>query len=308
MHGRDHKTRNRRKKTTEYGKLTGGRVTSPFGFSFGKEIKMKFREMWNKMSTFGRRNDSAILVGLSIVGLLATGYAAYKAGIKADKILEEKKKDLSLVDPEDKEAKKAVQKEIVKEVAPVLAPPIIMGAATVACILGSHKASQRKIAALSAAYTIAETSVKELNGKMRETLGEQKTRQIRDAVAKDKFEQGEQSKEVLTAPLRPAGIGDVLCKDLYSGRTFWSNAQKIQQAINHISADIVQDMYVSLNDFYSLIGIPSVPMGEDLGWNVDDLYRGQLPITFTALLTEEQIPCLCVDFDISVRRDFRDLH
>lgn len=270
---------------------------------------MKFGEMWGKVSNFGKKNDSAILVGLSIVGLLATGYAAYKAGVKADKILEEKKKDLSLVDPEDKEAEKAVKKEIVKEMAPVLAPPVIMGAATVACILGSHKASQRKIAALSAAYTIAETSIKELNGKMRETLGEQKTRQIRDAVVKDKFEKSEQKKEVVTIPAHPAGVGDVLCKDLYSGRTFWSNAQKIQQAINHISADIVQEMYVSLNDFYALLpGLEPVPMGEDLGWNVDDLYRGQLPITFTALLTEEQVPCLCVDFDISIRRDFRDLH
>lgn len=68
------------------------------------------------------------------------------------------------------------------------------------------------------------------------------------------------------------------------------------------------DMYVSLNDFYELIGIPEIPMGNDLGWNVDDCIRGQVPITLTALLTEEQTPCLCVEYDAKLRADYRNLH
>lgn len=268
---------------------------------------MKFGEMFNKVGDFGKKNNSAILAGLGVVGLIATGYFAYKAGAKADRILEEKRKDMALVDPKDKEAKKAVSTETAKALAPILAPPIVMGIASTACIIGSHKASQRKIAALSAAYSIAETSIKELNGKMRETLGEQKTRQIKDAITKDKLNANPPVENNIILPEN----GDIMCKDSYSGRFFRSNAQKIGLAINKMSGRIATEMYVSLNDFYDAINssdLPPIPMGEDLGWNIDDLYNGALPITYTAILTDSGIPCLCLDYDISLRADFKNLH
>lgn len=268
---------------------------------------MKFSEMFGKIGDFGKRNDSAILAGIGLMGLIATACCAYKAGAKADRILEEKKKDMALVDSKDKDAKKAVNMETAKALAPVLAPPIIMGIASGACIIGSHKASKRKIAALSAAYSIAETSIKELNGKMRETLGEQKTRQIKDAIMKDKLKANPPVENNIILPEN----GDVLCKDLYSGRIFRSNAQKIGLAINKMSGRVSTEMYICLNDFYEAINspdLPPIPMGNDLGWNIDDLYNGTLPITYTAILTDNGIPCLCLDYDISIRADFRDLH
>lgn len=70
-------------------------------------------------------------------------------------------------------------------------------------------------------------------------------------------------------------------------------------------------MYISLNDFYEAIDssqLPKIPMGEDLGWNINDTINGKLPITLSALLTDDNKPCLCIDYDISVRDDFRNLH
>ncbi len=272
----------------------------------------KLINLLGNLKKVAKKESPTILTGLSIVGVISTGYFAYKAGLKADKILEEYRKDINDCHPDDKEAKKAVMSETAKKLAPVLAPPIIMGGTTIACIFGSYSVSSRRIAALSAAYCLSESTVKNLNGKMEEMLGEKKTRAIKDSVMKDKLKKdSEKDKKIMDEGqfLMPSD-GTVLCKDLYSGRLFYSNAEKIKQAIVKCSYDIISDMYISLNDFYEAIDSPQltpIPMGNDLGWNVDDTENGKLPIVLTALLTDDNRPCLCVDYDISVRDDFRNL-
>lgn len=273
----------------------------------------KVMEMLGKAEVFTRRNSPAILTGLAIVGVISTAYTAYKAGSRAEEILETYHRDMKDCHPEDKEAKRTVTKEMVKKMAPVVTPVVIAGGMTVGCVLGSHSASNRRIAALSAAYTVSETAVKNLNVKMEEILGEKKAKTIKDAIAKDKLKaDAEKDKKTIAEPqfIMP-GDGTVLCKDLYTGKLFYSNAEKIKQAIVKCSYDIIYDMYISLNDFYEAIDSPQLnrdPMGEDIGWNVDDTIGGKLPITLSALLTDEGKPILCVDYTIGVRDDFRNLH
>lgn len=273
----------------------------------------KLVEFLTKAEVFTRRNSPTILTGLGIAGMLATVYYAFEAGSRADEVLKIYRKDMADCHPDDKEAKRAVRGEAIKKLVPVMAPVIVSGGVTVACIIGSHSESKRRIAVLSAAYTMSESTVKNLNSKMEEMLGEKKARSIKDAVMKDKLkadaekDRKARSDETFIMP----SDGTVLCKDLYSGRLFYSNAETIKQAIAKCSYDIVSEMYISLNDFYDAINSPQltrIPMGEDLGWNVDDTLNGKLPITLTALLTDDNKPCLCIDYDISVRDDFRNLH
>lgn len=273
----------------------------------------KIAKFFEKAEIFTKKNSPVILTGLAIVGVISTAYSAYKAGPRADKILEAYRKDMKDCHLNDKEAKRAVVGEAVKQMIPVVAPPIIMGSTTIACIVGSHSVSSRRIAALSAAYSLSETTVKNLNTKMEEMLGEKKTRAIKDSIMKDKLKaDSEKDKKILSdGQLVIPNDGTVLCKDLYSGRLFYSNADKINQAIAKCSLDIISEMYISLNDFYDTINspqLPRIPMGDDLGWNIDNTSNGKLPITLTALLTDDNKPCLCIEYDISVRDDFRNLH
>lgn len=273
----------------------------------------KVMDLLGKAEVFTKKNSPAILMGLAIVGVISTAYAAYKAGPRAEKILETYRKDMKDCHPKDKEAKRAVVGETVKKLIPVVAPPIIMGGTTITCMIGSHSIFSRRIAALSAAYSLSETAVKNLNGKMEEMLGEKKARAVKDAIMKDKLHADtEKDRKVLsdTNYVFP-NDGTVLCKDLYTGRLFHSNAEKIKQAIVKCSYDVISDMYVSLNDFYDAIDCPElekIPAGDDIGWNVDDTMNGKLPITLSALLTADNKPCLCVDYDFGVRPDYRNLH
>lgn len=268
---------------------------------------MNFKEMFGKAGKFANEKSPEILTGLALVGLVTTLVTAYRAGIAAEPILKKRQEDLKIVKKDDKEAKKAVNMECAKKLAPKLAAPIIIGTATGACILGSHTISARRAAVLSAAYSVAEKSLKDLNLKMRETLGESKTQQIKDSISKDNLKKMGPVSNVPQEFIYNTGKGTVLCKDRHSGRLFYSDAEHIRQAVNKLSYDIITDMWISLNDFYSEINLEQIPLGDDLGWDIDDTDRGKLPITVTAILTEDDRPCLCVDYDVWVRPNLRDL-
>lgn len=262
--------------------------------------------LFGKMAGFAKTNDRVILTTLSLAGLLATAWAAYKSGPKVEKAVKKAKRDMEDVVPDDKEAKRAVIATAAKEIAPAVIPVVVMGGVTTACILGNHKASSRRIAVLSAAYTVSETALRELNGKMNEMLGENKVKSIKDAIVKDGLVKDGKENYPHENQIIMTGGGDVLCKDVQTGRYFKCNAEKVKQAINQLSHDILSEMWISLNDFYDLIGLPMVPLGDELGWNVEDCYKGQIPITLTAQLTENQEPCLCLDYDIRIRHDYRN--
>lgn len=263
----------------------------------------KFMKWINQLEEFEKKNRSGILTGLAIVGVIGTAYEAYKAGLTASNILKEYKEKM-------KEARNGDERTDViigtaKKLVPVVAPVIVSAAVTGGCIIGSHSTSKKKIALLTAAYNVSEKTVRDLNGKMTEILGAKKVKEIKDAIVDDKLKKEplKDEKEVYIT-----GDGTVLCKDMYSGRYFRSNAQRIENSISQLSQDILSEMYVSLNDLYRLIGLDDVPMGDDFGWNVEDLDHGLLPITLVAHLSEEKRPVLCIDYEVRIRHDYRNLY
>lgn len=267
---------------------------------------MNIRNYVDSFLKFTERETPTILTVFGVLGLCETSVLSYKAGLKAKDVLEAKRKDMMDVHPDDKEAKRAVFGETVKEMAPIIVPPLVMGAATGACIVGSNHVSSQRIAAISAAYSLTEAALRDHRAKELELLGEKKARQIKEAIAKDKVQKDPPPSD--DRQIIMTGDGDVLCYDSYSGRYFHSNAQKIGSAVNRLTYECRSAMYVSLNEFWDEIGLPRLKMGEDHGWNLDDTVGGELPITITAVLTPDDRPCLCVEYDVHTRFDYRKFH
>lgn len=263
---------------------------------------MNLKKMAKTLINGTKKNSPAILTGLAVAGLLGTVIAAWKAAPKAQEIILGHREKMEHIKDEDKQKKREITKETVKKLAPVVLPVAIMGVSTASCIIGANTISSKRIAVLSTAYTLAEKSVNDLNAKMKETLGEGKTRAIKDAIIKDKVKGSKPNNVIIT------GDGDVLCLDEWSGRYFKSNAQKIQQAFNVISADVARNMYTDLNAFYDEIGLDPIDMGYQFGWNCKQLDRGILPMSISAVLTNDNTPCLVASFDIAPIPDFRDLY
>lgn len=263
---------------------------------------MKLFKMLEKIEKFGKKESPAILAGMAVVGLGLTVWQAYKSRPAVEKAINEYKS-----------AQKREEKlEGAKKVVVAVAPTALTAAGTIGCIIGSHSISSRRIAVLSAAYNLSSETAKSLSAKMEEMVGEKKASEIKEAVLKDKFKKQEAKDQNKVF----AGDGNLilpdnglcLCRDLYSGRCFYSTPETIKRAVLKISGNVTQEMWVSLNDLYSEIGspqLPQVPMGDDIGWGTEDLVNFQIPVVFTSTLTEDDRPCFTLDLmGYSVNPDF----
>jgi hypothetical protein len=149
----------------------------------------------------------------------------------------------------------------------------------------------KRQAALATAYTISESALREYQAKVVETIGEKKEQGVRAAIAKDKIDQNPASQNTIII----TGKGGLLCYDGVFGQYFESDNEKIRRAQNELNRQMIHDTYVSLNDFYYALGIPPIPAGDDLGWNVN---KGLIDCKFSAQLSEGERPCLVIDYMI----------
>lgn len=240
-------------------------------------------------------NSPIILTTIGVVGTLTTAYLTGRATVKAVEVLSYAEKGERLgarSKIELKEKVKLVWKEYI--------PPFVTGALTVAAIVTSNRVSSRRAAALAVAYSISERTFEEYRAKIVEKLGPRKEEAARDEIAQEAFSKAQQnSREVLVA-----GNGEVLCYDLYTGRTFLSDVETMRQAQNDINHQIIHEMSASLTDFYYKIGLSSTAISDEVGWNVDRL----LELRFTSVLTEQNKPAVAVGFHVSPIRNYHKIN
>lgn len=163
---------------------------------------------------------------------------------------------------------------------------------------------------MAAAYSLSQHAFEEYKDKVVEKVGKTKERAVRDDIAQDRVNQNPPSKNDIII----TGGGDVLCYDKYTGRYFMSNMDALKKAENQVNFYVLNNQYATLNDFYQYIGLPTVPVGEEVGWTCD-LNFG---IDFSTTIAENDKPCIVLDYQVcGVRRrpsnpglkavnDFRD--
>ena len=258
------------------------------------------------------KNSPAILTGISVAGLISTTVMAVQATPKALSIIDDEvyrlyelsETTLSFSDwvmegniggySTKERINKLSRKEIVQLTWKCYIPTMIMGGFTVGCIISAHTVNHKRNAALASLYSLTKKSVREYQAKVIETIGENKERQVRDAVAKKNL----QDNPVTTKEVIITGKGEMLCYDTLSGRYFKSDVEKIRQALNKLSRDLMSEMFISLNDVYYELGLIGTKLGDMLGWHIDD---GLIEPEFSSHLAEDGTPCLVLNFSIEPR-------
>lgn len=208
------------------------------------------------MKDFLRRNSSTILTCVGAVGVVATAVMAVKATPKALMLIEEAKAE---------KGEELTKMEKVKVAGPSYIPTIITGAATLACIFGSNVISKHQQATLMSAYALLDSSYKEYKNKVDELYGEEAGKRVREEIAKDKYAGDDVSVE----------DSKELFYDFYSGRYFESTKEDVLMAQYEINRAMVVNYAASLNEFYELLGIPTRPEYEDIGWawgQIEEMY------------------------------------
>lgn len=241
-------------------------------------------------------NRPVILAGLGVVGFWMAIGTAFKAAPRAVDILEKSRHKMRA--GETPKEKGETLLSTVKSLIPVVGPPLALGAASTFAIAKSSKISTERLAVVSAAYSLAETRLRDVGQKLDE--GRLKNRDIREKISSDCVRESEVPDEDL---IESTGLGNTLCYDEYRGKYFYCCAEAIGQAINTMSYRLQSEMWISLNEFYEELNLRPCKMGDDLGWNIDKVDRGRIPIFYTAVLTTNNKPCLAVQFDVQVRKD-----
>ena len=238
------------------------------------------------------KHSPEILTGIGIAGMVATTVLAVKATPKALKLIEEKKRE--------EHVEKLTPVETVKTTWKCYIPAVVTGVSSVACLIGARSVDARRNAALAAAYKLSETAFTEYREKVVQTIGEKKEQAVQEAVDRSRIESNPVSKNEVIITEK----GNTLCYDSISGRYFKSDMDLIRKAENEINRRMVNDFYVSLNDFYDEIGLDHIDIGDELGWNIDNKL---IEIRFGSHIADDGTPCIVVKYSIAPKYNYDSL-
>ena len=256
--------------------------------------KLNIAKLANDIKSGVSKHSPEILTGIGIAGMVATTVLAVKATPKAIELIQNEKE---LAESYNEEL---TPMDKVKVCWKCYIPAAVTGVMSITCLIGASSVNTKRNAALTAAYTLSDSALREYREKVVETIGEKKEKTIKDKISEDTIKQN----PVTKSEVYITDKSDSLCFEPMSGRYFKSDIDKIKRAKNNLNEKILIDAFnagVSLNDFYEEIGLPKTSMGENLGWNLD---TGIIDIYLSAQITDEGTPCLVINYTNPPKYDF----
>lgn len=169
------------------------------------EIMTSAKRTFSKVGFGLQKKSPEILVGVGIVGAVASAVLACKATTKAGAIVEESKNSLA-------DIRKANENGITKagesysaedrrkdlaiayvqtgvKFAKLYAPAVMLGAVSIASILASHNIMKKRNVALAAAYAAVDKSFKDYRDRVIERFGEQVEKELRYNIKAQEIEE-----------------------------------------------------------------------------------------------------------------------
>ena len=244
---------------------------------------MGVKEIVKVSKDFLVKNAPTIMTIIGSAGFVSTIIFTADRAPKAKEVLKKAKEENPDLKTMDK----------VKVAAPIVWPVAACGAFSLSCFIMANKISLSRTAAALAAYQLSENSLKSLKEAAVKTVGEKKTEEILDTQDADKV----RAKQPTDSTIIITGGGEQLCYDSVSGRYFKSTIEKIRQAANEVNYRLNREDSMSLNEFYDYLDLPSIDIGDRLGWNLRDK-SDMLEIRFSSTLTDAGEPCLVMSYDV----------
>jgi len=251
-------------------------------------------------------NSTVILTGLAATGVVTTTILGVKATPKALSVMDKEylhrfcedqtHAGYTFEDWKEDLATPLTKREIVKLTWKCYLPTIGMGLLTIGCVIGANSIHMRRNAALASLYSLTESTLKEYQAKVVETIGKNKELKVRDDISGDHIRQH----PVGDAEVIFTGKGETLCYDSMSGRYFKTDIEKVRRIQNKLNRDLMSEMFISLNEFYSELGLSNIRLGDDMGWNID---KALIDVSFSAQLTDTDEPCLVLNYEVVPRHN-----
>ena len=254
-------------------------------------MKEKMMRLYNNTKNGVQKHSPEILAGVGVVGTVVSGVMACKATLKLNDILEESKETSEKIreveqnpryekeyNHEDAKKDLAVNyAQTAMKIAKLYAPAVILGSASLGCLLASNDILRKRNAALSAAYMTVDKSFKEYRNRVAERFGDEIEKEIRYGI---------KAMEVETTVVNEDGSETTITEqvktmdpNLYSdyARFFdeaspcWQNDPEYNLMFLKSQQQYANDLLrakgrLFLNEVYDMLGIDRTKAGQVVGW------------------------------------------
>lgn len=221
------------------------------------------------------RNSPKILLATGIAGFVSTVVMAVKATPEGYAIHEKYESERSLSPFLDGRDQKDIWLDEFKDQIAVYWPTVLMGVASIACIIGSSHIQAKRGAALLAAYSLTEQTLETYQSKVIEKLGEETHKDILQKTSDEIVEDPEEPPfKADTVYVNKKDDGKEWFRDGFTGRYFRSTTERIREAESTINKRLSSEVTVNLREFWYELGLEDDMLaGEGFGW-----IAGQCPL------------------------------
>lgn len=261
---------------------------------------MDVKHLLHTTGAFLEKNSPQILTGLGVAGVVSTAVMTGRATVKAYDILEAERGRRLMAAQQAGEActyedvEHISWQDTIKLCWKPYVSPFLMGATSIACILGAQSVNTKRNAALASLYSLTKSTLDDYQEKVKERFGEKKEELVRGDVAQKRMDAKPASGEHIIE----TGRGETLFFDSMSGRYFKHDMETIRRIINDLNHDLIGAMWVPLNDLYYAMGLEGIDLGEQVGWTVDEL----IDIKFTPKFADDgKTPCVAMSVNPTLR-------
>ena len=242
----------------------------------GKTILKGFRVMRNIIF----RNSETIGAMVATVGFAITIAETVKEAPEIKRIIYDKKADYASCAEDDKEAKREVVWEGVKECAPHAVKIIIPATVTVGAQWIGPMISKDKQAALAACLSMAEEAARNTDKKMEERFGKKKADEVREEVAK------ERAKNFQGGGIVETGHGDQLMFMMSTGVWFRSSPDYVRLVFSRINERLADYEEIDFNDALDDLGLERCSLADFVGWSARDGERAEVDLRNTGMYVD----------------------
>lgn len=267
------------------------------------EIMNKMSRSFHKVGFTLKKHSPEILIGVGIVGVVTSTVLACKATTKVSAVMEKAKKDISdihsvLENPElgekyveaygeeytVEESKKdltIVYAQTGLSLVKLYAPSVILGVASLTCILASNNILQKRYSAMAAAYATVDSSFKDYRNRVIERFGEELDRELKYNIKAKEIEEVVTDEETGEEKVVKKTVQVANSKDFSEfARCFdetcagWTRSSEhnltfIKHVQNWANDKLRAEGYLFLNDVYEALGFKKSQAGQIVGWIYD---------------------------------------
>lgn len=238
-----------------------------------------------------RKHSPTLMFALGVGGVVATAVLTARATLKLEPVLDDHQNSAAILhaaheaDPErpDVELKKDLTRNTTKTVlavAKLYAPPVIVGAASIGLLTGSHVTLQKRNAGLTAAYVTLSQGFEEYRARVRQDVGDEKELEYRHGVEyKEFYSEGKDGEPIVTRKKVAAGAS-IYARFFTDSNPNWNptpdyNLIWLRGKEKWANTQLQSNGYLFLNDVYKELDLPLTPEGQVMGWVQDSHLRGK---------------------------------